>query len=220
MHNKINIAIDGLSSTGKSTLARCLAKELGFTYIDSGAMYRAITLYFLQKQIEFTGKDKNLKDVLRKVDLKFIGQRMHLNKVDVEEDIRTMEVSGSVSEVAALPVIRDFCVEQQKEYGKSKGVVMDGRDIGTIVFPDAELKIFLCASEAVRITRRHEELKAKGSKISIGEVKSNLLHRDKIDSTREYNPLTKATDARELDNSSLDIKGQINIIKNWIEELA
>lgn len=220
MHKKINIAIDGLSSTGKSTLARALAKDMNYTYIDSGAMYRAITLYFLQNDVEISQQHQSLEKVLRNVSMRFINQRMHLNGVDVEDQIRTMEVSGQVSEVAALPVVRDYCVAQQKTYGQEKGVVMDGRDIGTIVFPDAEIKIFLCASEEVRVDRRYRELKARGKDISIEEVRTNLLHRDKIDSTREYNPLTKATDARSLDNSLLDIEGQIYVIKNWIAELV
>lgn len=220
MPNKINIAIDGLSSTGKSTLAKMLAKELGYTYIDSGAMYRALTLYFLQHDIEISLENKNLDVVLSKVDLKFINQRININGVDVEDAIRTMEVSGSVSEVAALPIIRDFCVAQQQTYGKQKGVVMDGRDIGTVVFPDAALKIFLCASEKVRVNRRYEELKARGKEIGREDVRKNLLHRDKIDSTRDYNPLTKASDARELDNSELDIPAQIVLIKKWIDVLA
>ena len=220
MSKKINIAIDGLSSTGKSSLAKELANELGYTYIDSGAMYRAITLYFLDNEIEISEKNQAIESALEKVELRFVNQQMHLNGKDSEEEIRSMRISGSVSEVAAIPIVRDFCVEQQQVYGKEKCVVMDGRDIGTVVFPKAELKIFLYASEKVRIQRRYEELISKGKEITIAEVKENLLHRDRIDSTREYNPLTKASDARELDNSDLTVAQQIVVIKQWIGWLS
>ena len=216
---KINIAIDGLSSTGKSSLAKAVAHELGYTYIDSGAMYRAIALYFLNNQLEISENNGALQDALAKIKLRFENQHMMLNDVDVEDEIRGMQISGIVSEVAALPIVRDFSVRQQQAYGKEKGVVMDGRDIGTVVFPDAELKIFLCASEDVRVQRRYEELVSKGKNISISEVKQNLLHRDKIDTTRAYNPLRKAVDARELDNSALDIPGQVALIKKWVAKL-
>ena len=219
MSNKINIAIDGLSSTGKSTLARELARELAYTYIDSGAMYRAITLFFLDNNIEISERNSEIASALDKIKIQFIKQRMHLNGKDVEEEIRSMRVSSAVSEVAALPIVRDFCVAQQQAYGKEKGVVMDGRDIGTVVFPDAELKIFLFASQKVRTQRRYDELVVKGKIVTLEEVEKNLLHRDQIDSTREYNPLKKAPDARELDNSNLSVGDQIVQIKKWINWL-
>ncbi len=217
---KINIAIDGLSSTGKSSLAKRLAQELRYIYIDSGAMYRAITLYLLQNEIEIKQDTDEIKKALVGIDLRFVNQRVCLNGHDVEEEIRTMYVSNSVSEVAALPSVRDFCVQQQQAYGEAKGVVMDGRDIGTVVFPKAELKIFLTAAENVRIERRYSELLAKGKKITREEVGKNLAHRDEIDSNRSYNPLRKAEDARELDNSSMTIPEQVKQIKNWVIELV
>lgn len=220
MQNKINIAIDGLSSTGKSTLAKELAKELGYTYIDSGAMYRAITLYFLNNNVVITADNPQLITALEQVDIRFVNQRMQLNGQDAEDEIRSMRVASKVSEVAALPKVRDFCVAQQQAYGRDKGVVMDGRDIGTVVFPNAELKIFLFASQKVRVQRRYDELIKKGDNISFEEVEQNLMHRDNIDSTRAYNPLKKASDARELDNSNLSVQGQITEIKKWINWLT
>ncbi len=220
MLNKINIAIDGLSSTGKSSLAKALAKELGYIYIDSGAMYRAVAYFFLENKIQISKDNQDLDKELAQVRLKFVNQRMRLNNIDIEDAIRTMRISNVVSEVAALPVVRDFCVKQQQAFGIDKGVVMDGRDIGTVVFPQAELKIFLYASQEIRVQRRYDELQAKGAGVSKEDVETNLLHRDRIDSTREYNPLKKAEDARELDNSQLDIPGQIELIKSWIINLT
>jgi cytidylate kinase len=215
-NKKINIAIDGLSSTGKSTLAKELAKDLGYIYIDSGAMYRAITLFLLDNAIAIQNKNEVLEKALNSISIQFINQRMFLNDEDVEDKIRSLRIAGSVSEVAAIPAVRDFCVAQQQAYGKDKGVVMDGRDIGTVVFPEAELKIFLFASQKVRVQRRYDEMMAKGKETTLEEVEKNLLHRDQIDSTREYNPLRKADDARELDNSDLSVRDQIGQIKNWI----
>ncbi len=219
MNSKINIAIDGLSSTGKSSLAKALANELNYIYIDSGAMYRAITLFLLENNIEIDKENKAIENALWNIELQFQHQRMHLNGKDVENKIREMKVSNSVSEVAAIPIVRDFCVKQQQDVGKDKGVVMDGRDIGTVVFPDAELKIFLYASQSIRTRRRYEELKAKGKNTTLEEVETNLLHRDRIDSNRDYNPLKKATDAKELDNSELDIPSQIKLIMTWVANL-
>ena len=219
MNSKINIAIDGLSSTGKSSLAKALANELNYIYIDSGAMYRAITLFLLENNIEIDKENKAIENALWNIELQFQHQRMHLNGKDVENKIREMKVSNSVSEVAAIPIVRDFCVKQQQDVGKDKGVVMDGRDIGTVVFPDAELKIFLYASQSIRTRRRYEELKAKGKNTTLEEVETNLLHRDRIDSNRDYNPLKKATDAKELDNSELDIPSQIKLIMTWMANL-
>jgi cytidylate kinase len=219
VNSKINIAIDGLSSTGKSSLAKALANELNYIYIDSGAMYRAITLFLLENNIEIDKENKAIENALWNIELQFQHQRMHLNGKDVENKIREMKVSNSVSEVAAIPIVRDFCVKQQQDVGKDKGVVMDGRDIGTVVFPDAELKIFLYASQSIRTRRRYEELKAKGKNTTLEEVETNLLHRDRIDSNRDYNPLKKATDAKELDNSELDIPSQIKLIMTWVANL-
>jgi cytidylate kinase len=219
VNSKINIAIDGLSSTGKSSLAKALANELNYIYIDSGAMYRAITLFLLENNIEIDKENKAIENALWNIELQFQHQRMHLNGKDVENKIREMKVSNSVSEVAAIPIVRDFCVKQQQDVGKDKGVVMDGRDIGTVVFPDAELKIFLYASQSIRTRRRYEELKAKGKNTTLEEVETNLLHRDRIDSNRDYNPLKKATDAKELDNSELDIPSQIKLIMTWMANL-
>ncbi len=219
MNIKINIAIDGLSSTGKSTLAKALAREIDYVYIDSGAMYRAISLYLLDHDIDITEKNADLNDALANIDITFVRHQTVLNGRVVEEDIRSMRVSNVVSQVAAIPLVRDFSVRLQQDYGKQKGVVMDGRDIGTVVFPDAELKIFLLASEKVRVQRRYDELIKKGQAVTIEEVRGNLLERDRIDSTRAYNPLRKAADARELDNSFLTVADQVEKIKTWLAKI-
>lgn len=216
MNKKSTIAIDGLSATGKSTLAKALAKELGLTYIDSGAMYRAVTLFFLNNEVAIDPMNKKLDEMLAQISMEFKAQRMFLNGEDVEDEIRSLRIAGLVSEVAALPAVRDFCVAQQQAYGSSQGVVMDGRDIGTVVFPEADLKIFLFASQKVRVQRRYDEMRRKGKVITLEEVEKNLLHRDQIDSTRAYNPLRKAEDARALDNSNLSVGEQIAQIKKWM----
>lgn len=210
---KINIAIDGTSSTGKSTLAKLIAKKLNYIYIDSGAMYRCVTLFAIQnKWLSSSHFDKeSLIDSLSSIDLKFAinkeygGQTIYLNGVSVEEEIRSMEVSNAVSTVAAVPEIRRSMVRLQHQFGKDKGVVMDGRDIGTVVFPDAELKLFLICSAEVRAQRRFDELQKKGMKVTFDEVLTNIQSRDNIDSTREDSPLVKADDAIELntENSSV-----------------
>lgn len=216
---KINIAIDGFSSTGKSTLAKALAKELQYTYIDSGAMYRAITLYFMQNQIPLKNEIA-IKSTLNELQLSFdVQNNICLNNINVEKEIRTIAIANAVSEVAAIPMVRDFCVLIQQAMGSKKGIVMDGRDIGTVVFPDAEIKIFLIAEDEIRIKRRFEEMQAKGDFVTLEEVASNLKHRDKIDSEREYNPLKKAADARIIDNSFLSIEEQVNIVQGWIASL-
>lgn len=211
---KIIIAIDGHSSTGKSTLARQLAKKLHYTYIDSGAMYRAITLYFLQHHIHPL-HDTAVTIALQNIELSFIENIIHLNGKPVEEDIRTMSISNHVSEVASLPAVRHFAVSRQQAMGLQRGIVMDGRDIGTTVFPDAELKIFLTARQEVRAQRRYEELKVKDHEISLHAVSANLVHRDTIDSTRETSPLRKADDAVVLDNSELTMHEQLQIAYDW-----
>lgn len=208
MGKKIIIAIDGWSSCGKSTLAKKLAKELGYVYVDSGAMYRAITLYFLRNHVDWTNKAE-VKNALEEISLEFVyndisqQSEIFLNGENVEYVIRDLVVAEKVSEVAAIKEVRQFAVKQQQLMGKSKGIVMDGRDIGTVVFPNAELKIFLTADNAVRVERRFKELIEKNPNVSIEEVKSNLEMRDYIDSNREESPLRKADDAVVLDNTNL-----------------
>lgn len=208
MH-KIIIAIDGHSSCGKSTLARSLAQRLGYTYIDSGAMYRAVTLYLLRHGISATERER-IDAVLPKLHLSFNEKNeMLLNGENVEHEIRQMKVSNYVSEVAAVPEVRRAMVKQQQEMGRQRGIVMDGRDIGTVVFPDAELKIFLTASSQTRAQRRYEELQQKGYPSTIAEVEKNLAHRDHIDSTREDSPLKQAADAIIIDNTKLSREAQL-----------
>lgn len=220
MNNKITIAIDGFSSTGKSTVARQLAKELGYVYVDTGAMYRAVTYFAMKKK--FVAGDVLEKQALIKelpsVNLKFkfdpdLGYAaIYLNGVNIEKEIRTMEVSNYVSKVAAISEVREKLVSQQKIMGKEKGVVMDGRDIGTVVFPDAELKIFMTATAVERAQRRYKELKEKGQDVNYEEVLKNVEERDHLDTTREDSPLVKAQDAVKIDNSLLGIKEQFEKI--------
>ena len=217
---KITIAIDGYSSCGKSTMAKDLAREVGYIYIDSGAMYRAVTLYCLENQLFTEGgiDTEKLETAMPGIQISFqlnpeTGRPMtFLNGVNVEDRIRTMEVSNRVSPVAALPFVREALVKLQQEMGKEKGIVMDGRDIGTTVFPDAELKIFVTASAEVRAQRRYDELKAKGQEASFDEILANVKERDYIDQNREVSPLRKAEDAILLDNSHLTIEEQ----KQWL----
>jgi cytidylate kinase len=223
MNKKIIITIDGWSSCGKSTLARQLARELGYVYIDSGAMYRAITLYFLRNHVDWTRPDA-VHTALTNINLVFhsnhkTGQsEMFLNGENVEYVIRDLVVAEKVSEVAAIKEVRDFAVNQQQQMGKNKGIVMDGRDIGTVVFPDAELKIFMTADKEIRVRRRYQELYEKNPNVTMDEVKANLEHRDYIDSHREVSPLRKADDALELDNSNLTIKEQLDRAMSWVKE--
>lgn len=217
---KITIAIDGFSSCGKSTMAKDLAREIGYIYIDSGAMYRAVTLYCIENGLAENGEiDKEkLKASMNQIDISFqlnaeTGRPdTYLNGVNVEGKIRTMEVSSLVSPVATLDFVRQAMVAQQQAMGKEKGIVMDGRDIGTTVFPDAELKIFVTASAEVRAQRRYDELKAKGQEASYEEILANVKERDFIDQNREVSPLRKADDAILLDNSNLTIAEQ----KEWL----
>lgn len=203
---KITIAIDGHSSCGKSTLAKALAARLGYAYVDSGAMYRAVTLYFLEHRIDYEDPEA-VRRALPGIRIHFEyhdgSNRTYLNGRDVEEPIRSMEVSALVSPVAAISEVRRAMVAQQRKMGEQKGIVMDGRDIGSVVFPDAELKIFLTASTEERTRRRYYELRAKGKKISREEVKANLEMRDRIDSTRADSPLIQAPDAEVIDNTHL-----------------
>lgn len=221
--NKIIITIDGWSSCGKSTLAKQLAAALGYVYIDSGAMYRAITLYFIRNNVDITSK-KEVRAALKDISLEFLpnGQsgksEMHLNGENVEFLIRDLLVAEKVSDVAAIREVREFAVDQQQQMGKGKGIVMDGRDIGTVVFPRAELKIFMTADNAVRVERRFRELYAKNPNITIEEVKNNLEMRDYIDSHREVNPLKKAKDALILDNTELTEKQQFELALDWAQD--
>ena len=214
MGKKIIIAIDGWSSCGKSTLAKELAKELGYLYVDSGAMYRAITLYFLRNHVDWTDKSE-VKKALKEISLEFVyneksqQSEMHLNEENVEYVIRDLVVAEKVSDVAAIKEVRKFAVEQQQMMGKKKGIIMDGRDIGTVVFPKAELKIFLTADNAVRVERRFKELFEKNPNITIEEIKANLEMRDYIDSNREESPLRKADDAILVDNTNMTAKETI-----------
>ncbi|WP_407522510.1 (d)CMP kinase [Lacibacter sp. MH-610] len=218
MSQKIIIAIDGYSSCGKSTLARQLAKELNYIYIDSGAMYRAITLYFLRNHIDWTD-EAQVQEALQQIVLEFhpnsnTGQsEMYLNGENVEYVIRDLVIAEKVSEVAAIKEVREFAVHQQQLMGVKKGIVMDGRDIGTTVFPQAELKIFMTADNAIRVERRFKELYAKNPNITIEEVKNNLELRDYIDSHRDVSPLRKADDAVVIDNSDLTPEEQLRLAK-------
>jgi len=213
----IIIAIDGFSSTGKSTLAKQLAYKLNFTYVDSGAMYRAITLYFLDHHIELSDNVQIVK-ALEQIVLTFIDNKISLNGEPVDEQIRSMAIANLVSEVAALKEVRKFAVAQQQALGEEKAIVMDGRDIGTTVFPKAELKIYLTADEHIRAMRRYDEMKRTNPNISLDEVVENLKHRDLIDSTRDVSPLRKAKDAVILDNTALTMEQQLEISYQWAIE--
>ena len=224
MAKKIIIAIDGWSSCGKSTLAKELAKELGYLYVDSGAMYRAITLYFLRNHVDWTDKSE-VKKALKEISLEFIynvknqQSEMHLNDENVEYVIRDLVVAEKVSDVAAIKEVRKFAVDQQQRMGEKKGIIMDGRDIGTVVFPKAELKIFLTADNAVRVERRFKELYEKNPNVTIEEIKANIEMRDYIDSNREESPLRKAEDAILLDNSNLTANETIQRVLKLAKQL-
>jgi len=224
--NKITIAIDGHSSCGKSTLAKALAKSLHYSYVDSGAMYRAVTLYFLRNDVDIKDEEA-VQLALEDIHIHFRNiegiNTTFLNNENVEDQIRSMEVSNFVSPVAAISIIREKVVAEQRELGEDKGIVMDGRDIGTVVFKDAELKIFLTASSEVRAKRRFDELLAKGKDVSLEAVRKNLVERDHIDSTRANSPLKKAVDAIEIDNTDLNEQEQLekalNLSKQRIASL-
>lgn len=219
---KIIIAIDGFSSTGKSTIAKHLAAELNYLYVDTGAMYRAVTYYAMQQSYaskEFLKAEALIQD-LKKITLEFVYNselqfsEMCLNGVNVEREIRSIEVSKLVSQVSAISEVRRKLVEQQQAMGAKKGLVMDGRDIGTVVFPEAELKLFMTASPEKRAARRYKELLDKGHKVNYDEVLENVQQRDLIDSTREDSPLIKAKDALEFDNSDMGLKEQFERVYN------
>ena len=220
---KITIAIDGFSSCGKSTMAKDLARELGYVYVDTGAMYRCVTLYALRHGLFRADGTINLPQLEAEIPNINISFKLnketgrpdtHLNNENVESEIRTMEVSSRVSPIAAIPFVRAALVAQQQKMGEDKGIVMDGRDVGTVVFPNAELKIFVTASAEVRAQRRYDELKAKGMEADFEEILENVKQRDYIDSHREVSPMRKADDAIELDNSHISIAEQ----KQWLIE--
>ncbi len=220
---KITIAIDGFSSCGKSTMAKDLAKEIGYIYVDTGAMYRSVTLFALRHNLfnaDGTIREEELKEQMKDINISFQLNKTtgrpdtYLNGENVENDIRTMEVSSHVSPIATLSFVREALVAQQQRMGAEKGIVMDGRDIGTVVFPKAELKIFVTASAEVRAQRRYDELKAKGMDADYADILKNVEERDYIDSHRATSPLRKADDAIELDNSNLTIAEQ----KKWLYE--
>ncbi|WP_310595878.1 (d)CMP kinase [Flavobacterium sp.] len=228
MTKKITIAIDGFSSTGKSTLAKQLAKHLGYIYVDTGAMYRAVALFAMQNDfISVNSLDKiglinSLKNII--LEFKFNSDlgfaEMYLNGQNVEKEIRTIEVSGFVSKVAEISEVRSKLVEQQQEMGKNKAIVMDGRDIGTVVFPDAELKIFMTASAATRAQRRFDELQQKGDSVTYEEVLKNVEERDYIDTHREDSPLVMADDAVEIDNSHLTREEQFEAVLDLVNAIV
>ena len=222
---KITIAIDGFSSTGKSTIAKQLAKQLGYIYVDTGAMYRAVTLYAMQQNYisNKVFKKEELINDLDKITLSFQFNKelgfaeMFLNGENVEKEIRTIEVSKLVSPVATISKVREKLVAEQQEMGKNKGIVMDGRDIGTVVFPDAELKLFMTASPDKRAKRRYKELIDRGDDVNYQEILHNVVERDRIDSTREDSPLINADDAIEFDNSDMGLKEQFERIFTLVE---
>lgn len=218
---KITVAIDGYSSCGKSTMAKDLAREIGYIYVDTGAMYRSVTLFAMRNNLfneDGSIKTDELKSRMNEINISFklnseTGRPdTYLNGELVEKEIRSMDVSARVSKIAALPFVREALVAQQQAMGKEKGIIMDGRDIGTVVFPDAELKIFVTASAEVRAQRRYDELKAKGMPADFDDILKNVKERDYIDSHRETSPLRKADDALELDNSHMTIEEQ----KAWL----
>jgi len=220
---KIIITIDGWSSTGKSTLAKQLAKALGYIYVDSGAMYRAITLYFLRNHVDWTNR-QDVKKALKQINIEFQKKpkneisEVYLNGENVEYVIRDLVVAEKVSEIAAIREVREFAVAQQQKMGEHKGIIMDGRDIGTVVFPHAELKIFMTADSSVRVERRFKEMFEKNPNISIEEVKANLEMRDYIDSHREVSPLKKARNSISLDNTNLTEKQQFHRAMEWAQK--
>ncbi|WP_406683642.1 (d)CMP kinase [Seonamhaeicola sp. MEBiC1930] len=216
--NKITIAIDGYSSTGKSTIAKQIAYQLGYIYVDSGAMYRAVTYYAMSKEL-IHKNDFNVEALiyqLDKINISFVFNKevgfaeVYLNNKNIEKAIRTLEVSGFVSKVAAVPEVRKKLVAIQQKLGENKGVVMDGRDIGTVVFPNAELKLFMTASAETRAERRYKELVERGDEVIYESVLKNVQERDHLDSTRKDSPLIKANDAIQIDNSNLSLQEQFD----------
>ena len=212
--SKIIIAVDGYSSCGKSSTAKAVAQNLGYSYIDTGAMYRAVTLYFIQKHVS-VNDDKAIETALSNITIDYRrnaeGQNhVYLNGLNVEDEIRKLYVANRVSEVSAIASVRHAMVDQQRKMGKKKGLVMDGRDIGTVVFPEAELKIFMTADPLVRAQRRQIELMAKGETLDLEEILTNIENRDKIDTTRTESPLRKAEDAIEIDTTFMTLDEQVD----------
>ena len=225
---KIIIAIDGFSSCGKSTMAKALARNIGYLYFDSGAMYRAVALYCMQNSliIEDEINTESLRKRIKEINITFEvdpeskNSITYLNGINVEHEIRSLEVSRYVSRIAALDFVREEMVDRQREMGKAKGIVMDGRDIGTTVFPNAEMKVFVTASAEVRAQRRYDELTARGDKADFNEILENVLQRDHIDQTREVSPLKKADDALLLDNSNLTREEQMDWLIDVFNKLT
>lgn len=218
----MTIAIDGYSSCGKSTMAKALAKQLSYIYVDSGAMYRAVTHYFLKHDVALHNEDE-VASALDKINIDFIyvdgKNTCMLNGEDVEVEIRSMRISNNVSEVAAIGAVREELVSLQRSIAKSKSIVMDGRDIGTVVFPNADIKFFVTADKQVRTKRRYQELINAGKVVTIREVEQNLEHRDHIDTTRDISPLRKAEDAIEIDNTYLTKEEQLALVIKYIETI-
>lgn len=212
MSKNIVVAIDGYSSCGKSTLAKALAKKMNFIYVDSGAMYRAVTLYFLRNQTDLNNHDLII-DALQHIDLNFHSRdyqsHILLNGEEVSDEIRKMPVSENVSRISAIKEVRQAMVKQQQRMGTSKNIVMDGRDIGTVVFPNAQIKLFMTADPKIRAERRYKELNAKGESVCLEDIFENIAHRDYQDTTREESPLTRAEDAIILDNTNLSEEEQL-----------
>lgn len=221
---KIIVAIDGYSSCGKSTTAKLVAAKLGYGYIDTGAMYRAVTLYFLENAVTYTNP-KEVERVLHNISISFHynpktdENETFLNGVNVEREIRKMYISDQVSEVSAIAEVRHAMVAQQQKMGKKRGIVMDGRDIGTRVFPEAELKIFMTADLELRAIRRQQELMAKKQMVNLEEIKQNLLHRDQIDTTRKESPLIQAPDAYLIDTSYITVEEQVETVVSYAQSL-
>ena len=205
------IAVDGPAGSGKSTISKLLAKELGLVYLDTGAMYRLFTLKMLKENISFSDSDK-INELLENLNINIENDRFYLDEKDVSEEIRKTDVAENVSKTAAIDEVREKMVSLQREFSKSKNVILDGRDIGTVVFPEADIKIFLVADPRERAERRFKELKAKGENISLDSIYENILKRDKLDSTRENSPLKKANDAIEVDTTGKNIEEVKNII--------
>ena len=224
-NKKIIIAIDGLSGSGKSSTAKLLAKEMNYKYLDSGAMYRAVTLYIIENSIDYKNL-KMLKTILDKIELEFIKDKVsgsyeiHLNNKNVEQNIRSKKVSELVSEISKISIIRKKLVQMQRTIGDKKGIVMEGRDIGTVVFPKAELKIFMQADLNIRAKRRFNEFEKLGKKISLEEVKSNLIDRDNKDSNREDSPLKVTSNSLILDTTSITLEEQIEFIKKEAKKIT
>ena len=215
---KIIIALDGFSGTGKSSTARKVAHELDYAYIDSGAMYRATTYFFLENNVDPDNLEEVI-DALQEIEIGFNGADVLLSGINISDDIRTMRINENVSKVSSIKEVRQAMVAQQQSIGKNRGIVMDGRDIGTVVFPDAELKVFMTANSRVRAMRRQKELEEKGILEELNAIEHNLKERDKMDSSREESPLIKADDAIEIDTSHLTFDQQVHKIVELAKEI-